>query len=101
MFIEPLERISRIQPLGDMKVAPAAKNDINDIFKSIFQDRLNDVYETDNAVAADVRALTTGESDDLHSLGVDIAKAQLSLSLMVQLRNRFIESYNELMRINV
>ena len=101
MFIEPLERLEPIKPLGTAKETKVSNNGIEDIFKNIFQERMNDIYETDNAVAADVRALVTGESDDLHTLGIDIAKAQISLSLMVQLRNRFIDSYNELMRINI
>lgn len=103
MFIEPMERITRLQPLGSgQAVEPKPQpNDAMGFFRTIFEERIQDVIATDNAVAADVRALATGESDDLHTLGIDQAKAQLSLSLLVQIRNRFVESYNELMRINI
>ena len=102
MFIEPLERIARLQPVTTApQAAPQQSNDAMGLFRSIFEERVRDVIATDNAVAADVRALATGQSDDLHTLGIDQAKAQLSLPLLVQMRNRFMESYNELMRINI
>jgi len=104
MFIEPLERLTRLQPLGSVP-APAQPalgggDSAAGLFRTIIEQSIGDVIATDNAVAVDVRALASGETDDLHTLGIDQAKAQLSLSLLVQMRNRFMESYNELMRIN-
>ncbi|WP_027400172.1 flagellar hook-basal body complex protein FliE [Anaerovorax odorimutans] len=70
-------------------------------FKSVFEDAIKNVAETDEKVNSDVALLATGQSDDLHNLQIDITKAQLSLQMMVQLRNRAMDAYSEIMRINL
>ncbi len=45
--------------------------------------------------------IATGQSDDLHTLMIDTAKADLALSTLVQVRNRALESYNEIMRMSL
>ena len=105
MFIEPIVPIAPMQRIDG--VSPLSKinggNETKGIspFKDIFSSLIQDVVDTDKAVAADVQALATGQTDDLHTLGIDQTKAQLSIELMVQLRNRLMDSYNEIMRINL
>ena len=99
MFIEPIQRIDSLASLNS--VSKTSSTGAGELFKNIFEDRIREVVETDTAVASDVQAIATGETDDLHTLGIDQTKAQLSISLLVQMRNRFMESYNELMRINL
>ena len=45
--------------------------------------------------------LATGQLSDAHSLPIAEAKAQISLDLLVSLRNKALDSYNELMKINL
>ena len=45
--------------------------------------------------------LATGQTDDAHTEPIAAAKAQLSVELLVQLRNKALEAYNEIMRINL
>ena len=45
--------------------------------------------------------LATGQLDDAHSLPIAEAKAALSLEVMISLRNKAMESYGELMKMNV
>ena len=45
--------------------------------------------------------LLMGESDDLSGLLIDAQKAELSLQLALQIRNKVIDAYNEVMRMSV
>ena len=45
--------------------------------------------------------LATGQLSDAHSLPIAEAKAQISLDLLVSLRNKALDSYNELMKMNM
>ena len=103
MFIEPMNVIDNISGAGGISSPgkTGATGAAEGLFKGLFENAVNDVVTSDATVAADVQALTTGQTDDLHTLGIDMAKAQLSISLLVQMRNRFMDSYNELMRMNL
>ena len=45
--------------------------------------------------------LATGQIDDAHTIPIALSEAQLSVDLLVQLRNKAVEAYNELMRISL
>ena len=45
--------------------------------------------------------MATGQLDNPALLTIASTKAQLSVDLLVQLRNKSMEAYNELMRINL
>lgn len=70
-------------------------------FTDIFDDVLNNVKETEAQVLAENQALLTGESDDLHGAMIASKKAELAVSLAVQIRNKVISAYNEVMNMQV
>ncbi len=78
-----------------------SKNENNLSFKSIFENAVNDYVQAENKVDEDIYKLTTGESDDLHNLMINTQKSELSLDLLLQLRNKALDAYNEILRINV
>ena len=45
--------------------------------------------------------LSTGQLDNPAELTMSLYKAQASLTLLIQLRNKAVETYNELTRINL
>ncbi len=71
------------------------------MFKSIFDNAVNDVKETQRDLDEKQYLLATGQLDDPHTLTIAAEQAQLTVDLLVQLRNSAIESYNELIRINL
>ncbi|MAE69540.1 MAG: flagellar hook-basal body complex protein FliE [Gemmatimonadetes bacterium] len=50
---------------------------------------------------AQLTGLATGEVTDVHQVTVAVEEARLSLSLMIQIRNRLVESYQEVMRMQI
>ena len=53
--------------------------------------------EADNAT----RQLVAGQADSLHEVVLAVTKAELSFRLFIEVRNRLIEAYQEVMRMQV
>lgn len=45
--------------------------------------------------------LATGKSSNIHETMLAVAKAELGFNMMVQMRNKMIEAYQEVMRMQV
>lgn len=100
MFIEPIQPIKGLNQINEIKKATNI-NDNELSFKSIFTDALDNYVEAEKKVDEDIYKLSIGESDDLHNLMINTQKAQISLDLVIQLRNKALEAYNEIMRMGV
>jgi flagellar hook-basal body complex protein FliE len=48
-----------------------------------------------------VRELSAGNSDNLHQVMISLEEARLSFQLMLQVRNRLLEAYQEVTRMQV
>lgn len=66
-----------------------------------FQDVLNDVItkaeETEAVTKVDAYNLAIGNMDDTHTMMINMAKADIALQTMVQLRNKVLSAYTEVM----
>ena len=71
------------------------------MIKDIFDNVVESVKDTGDDYAKQQYLLAIGEIEDPHTVTIAATKAQISLDLMIQLRNKAMESYNELMRINL
>lgn len=103
MFIEPIQPLQGLNELSQLnKVNSQSNEKKNDIlFKSVFNNALNNYIDSENQVDDDIYKLSTGESDDLHNLMINTKKAEISLDLVLQLRNKALDAYNEIMRLSV
>lgn len=70
-----------------------------------FKDMLtNAIAEADDLYAvtqADTQALLAGEVDDLSQVMINSAKSELALNMVIQVRNKVVDAYNEIMRMQV
>jgi flagellar hook-basal body complex protein FliE len=70
-----------------------------------FNDMLNGLVGTVDAKQAQASDLTQkvllGETDQLHQSVIAMQEASVAFSLMVEVRNKLVESYQELMRMQV
>ncbi len=73
----------------------------NGVFGQVLNSAIESLVATENAVYSDSTAITTGDIDDLHQLTISSTEANLTLSFLLQLRNRALDSYNEIMRITL
>lgn len=99
-MIAPIEQLSSISSLGlghDVK----AENENQTIFASVFQTAIDQVKETDARKIEAEYLLATGQLDNPAALMIATSKSELSVSLLVQLRNKALDAYSELTRISL
>ena len=61
-------------------------------------DKVNSVQKTADQVTADV---ASGKSENIHEAMIALSHAELSFNFMVQVRNKALEAYQEIMRMQV
>ena len=74
---------------------------IDSSFSNILTEALATASAADSADKASQLQLLMGESDDLTGLLLDAQKAELSLNLALQIRNKIVDAYSEIMRMQV
>ena len=70
-------------------------------FENILKDAITNVIETNNTVQTESIKIAAGDVDSLHKISIDIAKADLAVQTLVQVRNKALDAYNEIMRITL
>ena len=106
-FITPMSawgNIGNIGNAGDVAGSQRTKGQPNDqlsLFGDVFKNVVDQVRETQEDVELKQYLLATGQIDDVHTLPIAEAKAGLTVDVLITLRNRTLEAYNELIKINV
>jgi len=94
-LIDILSTDSRITALRE--VAGVTDSD----FGSVLAETFATAVQEDRADKTSAIELLTGESDDLAGLLLDAQRAELSLNLALQVRNKLMDAYDEILRTQV
>lgn len=103
MFITPIQPWDRIGESGfatDTSSSSVKGQEGISAFKGIFEEAINNVRETEDNLAKNQYLLATGQLEDPHTVGIAASEAQLSVDLLVALRTKALEAYNEIMRLS-
>lgn len=98
-MLPPLERIAPIQETGTTTKTESFAR-VEGGFADAFQSAIDNVREADGNLSQAVYKLTTGQLDNPAELTIAATKNEVAVSLLIQLRNKAMDSYNEIMRIN-
>ncbi len=78
--------------------APSGKGSFGEVLK----EAISEVNElTSAADAAIQKQLASGETTDLHSTMIALEKAEVSFQLMMQIRGKILQAYEEIMRMPI
>ncbi len=99
MNITPIQNGGEISGLG--RSGGSSSGGSGASFKDALKDALEQVNETDRQSRKDNAALAAGSADDLHSVMINAEKADLALQLTMQVRNKILDAYNEIMRMQI
>lgn len=99
-FITPIQIPQSLGSLTSVQEAEKSEKS-GGLFKDIFGSLISNVEEAEENLAQQQYLLATGQLDDVHTLGVAASEAQLTVDMLVQMRNKAVEVYNELMRITL
>lgn len=92
-----------VAALGNMGLpgSDSARDRVNGGFKDLLARTLQEANQ--NLVGADRlgEQLVTGQVQDVSQVMIAAQKAELSLQLAIQIRNKLLEAYQEIMRMQV
>ncbi|MFZ6876351.1 flagellar hook-basal body complex protein FliE [Undibacterium sp. Di27W] len=93
-FIAPAT-IPSLAPLASDAAAPVQS------FSNMVSQGLAQVNEQLQTSQADLQALATGDVQNLHQVMIRMEESRLSFQLMLQVRNRLLESYQDIMKMQI
>lgn len=70
-------------------------------FGNLLENALNNVNEMQLDSEEYKKLLATGELDNLHDLTIASEKANTALQVVMSIRNKVVEAYREIMRIQI
>lgn len=70
-------------------------------FGSMLTDAIKQADDLQTVSQQGSEALLAGETDDIAKVMIDGTKAELSLNMVIQVRNKVLDAYNEIMRMNL
>ncbi len=70
-------------------------------FGDVLKQSLSEVNRLQEKADAAITALASGEKASLHDTMIAMEQASISFKLMMQVRNKIVEAYQEMMRIQV
>ncbi|OPY01281.1 MAG: Flagellar hook-basal body complex protein FliE [Syntrophorhabdus sp. PtaB.Bin184] len=70
-------------------------------FGDVLKDSINKVVELEKEADKEVEKLARMENTDVQTTMIAIEKADLSFQMMMQIRNKIISAYEEIMRMQV
>lgn len=96
--------INHVPPLTPARSTPAALPSADGKgsgFSDVFANLLNDVNQPQVAADQSLQQLVKGETDNVHDVVLSMAKADLAFRFVLEIRNRLVESYQEIVRMQV
>jgi flagellar hook-basal body complex protein FliE len=70
-------------------------------FGDFLKDAISTVNDLQKQSDQEVQKIMAGESQDLHTTVIAMQKADLSFQMMMQVRNKIVAAYQEIMRTQV
>lgn len=80
---------------------PPGKTDEGASFGDMLKSAISTVNELQKQSDKEIQKLMTGEAEDLHTTMIAVEKADLSFQMMMQVRNKIVQAYEEIMRMQV
>lgn len=95
----PIEGMPAIGSVGSLNGAqtPIGEND----FSHWMAAQIGETNAQINTAQAGLAQLATGESGNLHGVMLELQKAKLEFQLTLQIRNKVLEGYQDIMRMQI
>lgn len=100
MNISQLQRLRQVG-MDEGQALPTPGETSKPGFGNALEDAINKVDGAQKAADGQIEAFVSGEQENLHEVMIAMNEAKLSFQLMTEVRNRMLETYQELMRMQV
>jgi flagellar hook-basal body complex protein FliE len=79
----------------------ATHDAVNGSFAELLQQATSQVNQAQQEAEKAARDFALGEAQSIHNTIIEIERADLSLRLLTQVRNKVVEAYQEIMRMQI
>lgn len=102
MVIDTIQQDAlRIGPRREMEIASGVEEKTSLNFQSMLIGFIREVNETQHTAGESVNRLVSGEPTEIHDVMIAVEKAGISFELMMEIRNKMLEAYQEVMRTQI
>ena len=98
--LNPTSAISQISP-NAASSSVGATSGSSGSFGAVVRDALNSVDQSQKTASQEIANAVTGDSPDLHRTIIALQTADLQFQFAMQVRNKLIGAYEEVMRMQV
>jgi flagellar hook-basal body complex protein FliE len=98
-MLDPVSAISSISGLEPLR--PVAQAGKSGEFQNLLQGTIEKLEATSNDAADAVQKFLTGENEELHTTVLAAQKAEIAFDLGLQVRNKVVSAYQEIMRMQM
>lgn len=95
--MQNINKLSGINSIND-KLEQSKKVSSNSDFSKVLQDSLGEVNKTQVKADKAMADIATGEVKNLHQAAIAIGKAETSMKVMLEIRNKALSAYKEIAR---
>ena len=100
-MISPVEQIGALSGAQKNGAVSGATTTEGNLFESVFRSAIENVKETDAEVVELEYMMATGQLDNPALLTIAQTKSTIAVDMLVQMRNRAMEAYNEVSRMSL
>jgi len=99
--IAPLNRTPGVSSLTRIEPRrPQAKGDAAD-FRGLMSGLLADVNRVQHEASDAIASFAAGNGDNLHEVMLAVSKADVSFQFLMETRNKLVDAYHEVMRMQL
>ena len=94
--------VARADSMSDMAARPSEKDKgQGGSFASLVEKTLSETERLQDSADGMVKSLAQGEITDVHQVMLAMNRADLSFRMMLEVRNKLLDAYQEVMRMQV
>jgi len=93
-------QLNQMQPLA-ASATQALESGQGGAFQQVLAQAIDQTVQLQQAAKDETTKFLTGETDDLHKVMIAGEKAGLAFQLTLQVRNKMVEAYQEVMRMQI
>jgi len=80
---------------------PTGSQEENTRFGALLKDAISTVNDLSQKSDMEIQKIMTGESEELHTAVIAMQRADVSFQMMMQVRNKIVQAYQEVMRMAI
>jgi flagellar hook-basal body complex protein FliE len=97
----PISGIGSVAPLADLTTTTGVSAKPGSGFGSMLSDAIGRVNQVQTNAQSSIDKFLSGEAEEVHKVALATQQAALSFDLFLQVRNKVVSAYQEVMRMQM